>query len=59
MWEELKLRSAMCCSTGICGTQNDPHLINFAAPLSQLGVRGIKIERYDLGQQPMAFVNSE
>ena len=48
----------MCCSTGICGTDIDPDLVNFAALLSQLGTRGIKIERYNLGQQPMAFVQN-
>ena len=48
----------MCCSTGICGTDIDPDLVNFAAMLSQLGSHGIKIERYNLGQQPMAFVQN-
>jgi hypothetical protein len=46
----------MCCSTGICGPNIDPDLVNFAAMLSQLGSHGVKIERYNLGQQPMAFV---
>ena len=48
----------MCCSTGICGTDIDPDLVNFAAMLSQLGAHGIRIERYNLGQQPMAFVQN-
>ncbi len=48
----------MCCSTGICGTDIDPDLVNFAAMLSQLGTHGITIERYNLGQQPMAFVQN-
>ncbi len=48
----------MCCSTGICGTDIDPDLVNFAAMLSQLGTHGIKVERYNLGQQPMAFVQN-
>lgn len=48
----------MCCSTGICGTDIDPDLVNFAAILSQLGTHEIKIERYNLGQQPMAFVQN-
>lgn len=46
----------MCCSTGICGTDIDPDLVNFAAMLSQLGTHGIKIQRFNLAQQPMAFV---
>lgn len=48
----------MCCSTGICGTDIDPDLVNFAAMLSQLGTQGIKVERFNLGQQPMAFVEN-
>ena len=48
----------MCCSTGICGTDIDPDLVNFAAMLSQLGTHGIKVERYNLGQQPMAFAQN-
>ena len=48
----------MCCSTGICGTDINPDLVNFAALLAQLGTQGIRIERYNLGQQPMAFVQN-
>jgi hypothetical protein len=48
----------MCCSTGICGTEIDPDLVNFAAMLSQLEAHGVKVERYNLGQQPMAFVQN-
>src|SRR5690349_6704225 len=48
----------MCCSTGICGPNVDLDLVNFAAMLSQLGNRSIHIERYNLGQQPMAFVQN-
>ena len=48
----------MCCSTGICGTEIDPDLIQFAAMLSQLANAGVKVERYNLGQQPMAFVQN-
>ena len=48
----------MCCSTGICGPDIDPDLVNFAAMLSQLGTHGIATERYNLAQQPMAFVQN-
>jgi hypothetical protein len=48
----------MCCSTGVCGTDIDPDLVNFAAMLSQIGTRGIKIERFNLGKEPMAFVEN-
>ncbi|MEX2578363.1 MAG: arsenite efflux transporter metallochaperone ArsD [Verrucomicrobiales bacterium] len=48
----------MCCSTGICGTEIDPDLVSFAAMLSQFADNGIAVERYNLGQQPMAFVEN-
>lgn len=48
----------MCCSTGICGTDIDPDLVSFAAMLSMFEANGIKIERFNLGQQPMAFVDN-
>lgn len=48
----------MCCSTGICGTNLDPDLVNFAAMLSQLKKHGIQIERYNLSQQPLAFAQN-
>jgi len=48
----------MCCSTGICGTDVNPDLVSFAAMLAQLGQHGIHIERYNLAQTPMAFVQN-
>ena len=48
----------MCCSTGLCGTEIDPALVRFAALLGQLSHQGVKVERYNLGQQPMAFVQN-
>jgi hypothetical protein len=48
----------MCCSTGICGPEIDPALVKFAALLAHLGESGIQVERYNLGQQPMAFVEN-
>ena len=48
----------MCCSTGLCGTEIDPALVSFAALLTQLSQQGVKVERFNLGQQPMAFVRN-
>jgi hypothetical protein len=48
----------MCCSTGICGTDIDPDLVNFAAMLVRLGQHGIQIERYNLAQTPIEFVKN-
>ncbi len=49
----------MCCSTGICGTDIAPDLVNFAGMLAQLKQRGISIERYNLAQQPVAFAQND
>jgi AhpD family alkylhydroperoxidase len=46
---------AMCCSTGICGPNVEPHLVRFAADLDWLKTQGVTVERFNLSQQPMAF----
>lgn len=46
---------AMCCSTGICGPQVDPALVAFAADLKWIAEQGIRVQRYNLGQEPQAF----
>jgi arsenite methyltransferase len=46
----------MCCSTGICGPNPDPVLPRFAADLHWLASIGVDVERYNLAQQPQAFV---
>jgi SAM-dependent methyltransferase len=46
----------MCCSTGVCGPAVDPVLPTFAADLAWLKDRGVSVERYNLAQQPEAFV---
>jgi arsenite methyltransferase len=46
----------MCCSTGICGPSVDTSLIKFAADLAWLNDQGVQVERYNLAQQPQAFV---
>ena len=48
----------MCCSTGICGTNIDPDLVSFASMLSMFQSNGIQVERFNLGQQPMAFAEN-
>jgi arsenite methyltransferase len=50
---------AMCCSSGVCGPGVDPVLAGFAGILQVLGRQAtVKIERYNLGQQPQAFVDN-
>jgi Arsenical resistance operon protein ArsD len=48
----------MCCSTGVCGPTIDPILPQFAGFLHQLKSHGVQVERYNLAQQPLAFVQN-
>lgn len=48
----------MCCSTGVCGPQVDPVLPRFAADLQWLQSQGHRVERFNLAQQPAAFVQN-
>jgi hypothetical protein len=49
---------AMCCSTGVCGVEVDQGLVNFAADVEWAKQQGVKIERFNLGQQPLQFANN-
>lgn len=46
---------AMCCTTGVCGVEVDPLLVQFAADLKWVEAQGIKVARHNLGQEPQAF----
>lgn len=48
----------MCCSTGVCGPQVDPVLPRFAADLEWLKGQGVRVERFNLAQQPGAFAEN-
>lgn len=45
-----------CCSTGVCGPDVDPALVQFAADLRALEASGVVVERFNLAQQPEAFL---
>lgn len=49
----------MCCSTGICGPSIDPVLPRFAADLDSMKNFGHTVERYNLSQQPQAFIENK
>ena len=49
----------MCCSTGVCGPSVDPKLIQFAADLKWLETQGVQIARFNLSQNPAAFVENQ
>jgi hypothetical protein len=46
----------MCCSSGVCGTSVDPLVAAFAADVNWLASRGVSVSRYNLAQDPQAFV---
>jgi len=48
----------MCCSTGVCGPAVDPKLVAFAADLEWLARQGVEVQRFNLSQQPAAFVEN-
>jgi hypothetical protein len=47
---------AMCCSTGVCGTDVDPTLSRFAADVEWLATQGVVVQRATLAQEPGKFV---
>lgn len=49
----------MCCSTGVCGPQVDPVLPRFAADLEWLKTQGYNVDRFNLAQQPAAFIENK
>lgn len=49
---------ALCCSSGVCGTDADQQLVDFSADLDWARQLGLAIERFNLAQQPMAFAEN-
>jgi hypothetical protein len=59
--KEMKLEifdPAMCCSTGVCGPTVDPELARVASALFLLEGKGFTISRYNLVNDPQAFVSN-
>ncbi|MBT3979968.1 MAG: arsenite efflux transporter metallochaperone ArsD [Bacteriovoracaceae bacterium] len=50
---------AMCCSTGVCGTDVDAELVEFANAVKLAAEKGVDVKRYNLAQEPSAFVENE
>ena len=48
---------AMCCSSGVCGPRIDPVLLRITSDLQWLRQQGVTVARYNLAQQPQAFVD--
>jgi hypothetical protein len=49
---------ALCCSSGVCGTDVDQQLVDFSADVDWAKQQGAVIERFNLAQQPMAFAEN-
>ena len=46
----------LCCPTGVCGPAVDPELARINADLAWIAARGVTVERFNLAQQPLAFL---
>lgn len=49
----------LCCGTGICGVDVDQALVTVSADLDWLRAQDAPIARYNLAQEPLAFVDNE
>lgn len=50
---------AMCCSTGLCGTNINPELMRIAVAIETLKRKGINIVRHNLKDEPAEFVSNK
>lgn len=50
---------ALCCETGVCGTDVDPELLRVTSVVAELKEKGINIERANLSTKPERFVINE
>jgi len=50
---------ALCCASGVCGPGVDPSLLQIASDLHWLEAQGIPVARFNLAQQPAAFVANQ
>lgn len=49
---------AMCCSTGVCGTDVDTKLVQLANFLSSLDKSKVEVHRFELSSTPAAYVEN-
>jgi Arsenical resistance operon protein ArsD len=49
---------ALCCSTGVCGTDVAQSLVTFAADVEWARQHGAAIDRVNLAQDPTAFATN-
>ncbi|NDV14105.1 arsenite efflux transporter metallochaperone ArsD [Crenobacter caeni] len=49
---------ALCCVSGVCGTEVDQALVTFAADFDWAKAQDADIRRYNLAQEPLAFAEN-
>jgi hypothetical protein len=49
----------MCCSSGLCGPEIDPVLVRVNEAILNLKKQGVEVQRFNLAQQPKAFMENE
>ena len=50
---------AMCCPTGLCGTNIDPELMRIAVVIETLKKQGIIVTRHNLRDEPQVYVSNK
>lgn len=50
---------AMCCSSGLCGPSLDPVLVKMNDAVLALKKQGVEVERFNLAQQPKAYMENK
>ena len=50
---------ALCCATGVCGTDVDQALVTFSSDMTWVRTQGGDARRYNLASEPTAFVENE
>lgn len=50
---------AMCCPTGLCGTNINPELMRIAVVIETLKRQGIAVVRHNLRDEAQIYVNNE
>ncbi len=49
---------AMCCPTGVCGPSVDEEVVRISRDLKWIEGRGVRVERFNLAQEPHAFAEN-
>ncbi|MEL4356446.1 MULTISPECIES: arsenite efflux transporter metallochaperone ArsD [unclassified Luteococcus] len=50
---------ALCCNTGVCGTDVDQALVDITADVKAVTAEGADIERTNLGTDPIRFTENQ